>query len=108
MDERRAERRCGAEMPAILKLFPSFDPYRTKEINHSTCGISFEAGVCLKPGAVVYIRHQGCPENCPQGKACESCRTVGLATIKWCNEKGAADLPLYLVGAKYFEYGIGY
>jgi hypothetical protein len=86
----------------------SFNSHQAKELNHSHSVISFEVDICLKPGAIVYMRREICPQNCPNGDACESCRTIGLATIKWCNKRGAADLPLYSVGVKYFEYGIGY
>ena len=108
LDERRAEKRYGTDASVIFQLFCSSVYHRAIELNHSNSGVLFEGNVGLKPGAIVYIRRASCPQDCPKGDACESCRTISLASIKWCNEKGAADLPLYSVGAKYFEYGIGY
>lgn len=108
VDEKRAEKRYSIKAPLILKLFPSFDPHPAQNVNQSNNGISFESGVGFKPGTIVFIRREGCPENCPAGKACESCRTIGLATIIWCKKNGAAEPFLFSAGAKYFEYGIGY
>jgi len=110
VDEKRAERRCRTDVPIIFQVFCSSSSvyHRAIKYNHSNGGVYFEGNVGLKPGAIVCIKRESCPQNGPQGDACESCRTITLATIKWCNEKGATDLPLYSVGAKYFEYGIGY
>ena len=108
LDERRAEKRYRTNVPVIFQTLSAFDYHGAKELDHSNSGVSFEGSDGLKPGAIVCIRRESCPDNCQNGDACESCRTISLATIKWCNEKGAADLPLYSVGAKYFEYGIGY
>ena len=107
LDERRAEKRYRTDVPVIFQTLSGFDYLRAKELNHSNSGISFEASVALKPGAIVYISHERCPENCPKGDACESCRTTILATVKWCHENISSKMT-YLGGAKYFEYGIGY
>ena len=109
LDERRAERRYGIDVPVIFQLFcsSSYHRHRAKKLNHSNSGVSFEASVGLKPGAIVYIRRKRCPDSCQKGKACESCRTTTLATVKWCHENTPSKMT-YSLGAKYFEYGIGY
>lgn len=107
-NDRRRNRRYDTDIPIIFRTFSSLDDHRAKELNHSYNGISFEGGVCLKPGIILYVRHDKCPENCPNGKACEGCRSATLATVKWCYEKEASKAGSYNVGARYFEYGIGY
>ena len=106
LNERRRERRYRMDAPIIIQTFSGFDYHRAKESNHCNNGVSFEASVVLKPGAIVYIRREKCPENCQEKGACGSCRTTTLATVKWCNKNKAAGLPFYSVGAKYFEYGV--
>jgi len=76
--------------------------YRAKKLGHSSTGISFKSYYDLKPGTIVYIRHECCPPNCPGGKACESCRMVTLATVKWCRKIANEGMDSYFVCAKYF------
>ena len=106
--ERRSELRYKTNIPIIFRTFHALEYYRAKELNHSNDGLSFSVDIKLKPGMSVNIRHEKCPENCPGGIACDSCHGTILATVHWCHERNANGVTLYLAGAKYFPFNIGY
>ena len=107
-NERRRGMRYKTNAEMLLGKFNSFDYCCAKESNHSSNGISFKCDLNLKPGTIIQIRRKGCPEDCPKGDACDNCRMTALATIKWCHENKTQTETSYFIGAKYFEYGIGY
>lgn len=107
-DEKRGELRYKTKSSIIFQLFNSFKYYPAEEFNHSGRGISFVNNNYLKSGSIIHIRRVKCPENCTRGIACECCRTTTLATVRWCQKNEGSSESSYLVGAKYFEYGIGY
>ena len=83
--------------------------YPAKALNQSDTGISFESGFILKPGTIVCVKRENCPYNrSTSGKACDSCRTITFATIKWCKKGEGTGVNSYLAGAKYIEPGSGY
>ena len=100
--EKRNDLRHKVSASLIYQINLSGIHYRAKKLDHNNAGISFKSNHDLKPGTIVYIRRESCPPNCPGGKACESCRTVTLATVKWCSQIEDAGMGLYWVGAKYF------
>ncbi len=107
-DEKRGELRYKTKSSIIFQIFNSFEYYPAEKFNHSGRGISFVNSHYLKSGTVIYIRRVKCQENCTRGIACESCRTTTLATVRWCQKNEGSSGSSYSVGAKYFEYGIGY
>jgi len=101
LNEKRKDSRHRLNAALICRTNLSGVAYHAVKLNHSSAGISFKSHYDLKPGTVVYIRRENCPPNCPGAPACESCRTVTLATVKWCKpfeRKGNT----FLTGAKYF------
>ncbi len=107
--EKRTDKRYKTSTPLIVSpTFESFDYYRATELNHSNNGISFKGGFGLKPGTIILIRRENCPENCNRSKACGNCRMTSLATITWVNESKVPGVDSYSFGAKYFPYAIGY
>jgi len=101
--EKRKDSRFKMNAPLIYRINLTGANYRAKKLNHSSTGISFKSKHDLKPGTVVYIRRKGCAQKCSGGKACEGCRMVTLATVKWCNQIEDAGMGRpYWVGAKYF------
>jgi len=107
-DEKRGELRYKSNSSIIFQIFNSVEYYPAEEFNHSGRGISFVNHHYLKSGTVVYIRRVKGQENCGRGISCECCRTTTLATVRWCQKNEDSDDSSYSVGAKYFEYGIGY
>jgi hypothetical protein len=107
-EERRKNQRCKAYIPIIFRIFNSPDYSPVKELNHSNNGISFHTRFDLKLGTIIQVRCEGLHKSYYCNSSCEGCRITTLATIKWCHENRVAGAPSYLVGAKYFEYGIGY
>jgi hypothetical protein len=105
-DERRAETRYGTDVPVIVQIFGSSVYHRARKLNYSKSGVLLEGNVYLKPGATVCIRRERCPQNCPKAKACESCKTTALATVKWCHQNTPSQMT-YSLGVKHWEYGIG-
>jgi hypothetical protein len=101
--ERRVDIRYINNSSLICQLFPSDNNYHAKGFDHSNTGISFKSGYEFKSGTVVYIRREGCPQKCPAGEACKSCRPTALATIKWCKQVKNPCMSPYLAGAKYFD-----
>jgi len=106
--ERRANLRYKTKSSIIFGIFHSIGDWPANQLNHSYGGISFRSSRRLKPGSTIYIRRTNCSENCPGGKACESCRMLSLATSQWCKEEKATGETSYSVGAKYLPYGTGY
>jgi len=106
--ERRANLRYETKSSIVFGIFPSVGDWPANELNHSYGGISFRSNRSLKPGSTIFIRRTNCPENCPGGNACKSCRIASLATIQWSKEEKAKGENSYSVGAIYFPYGIGY
>ena len=106
--EKRLNERYPTNIDKDIRPFNAVEFHRAKEMNHSSNGISFTLPVELKPGTVIQIVRTACPENCQKGRVCESCRQLSLATVKWCRENNGGGMRSYSVGAKYFEYGIGY
>lgn len=110
-DEKRREERYESQSSIIYQIFNSVENHPAIEFNHSDNGISFSNSHYLKSGTVLYIRRVKGQENCSRGVTCECCRTATLATVRWCQKnedsKDSNDSS-YSVGAKYFEYGIGY
>jgi len=100
--EKRKDSRRKVDASLIYQINLSGDHYSAKKFDHSSSGISFKGNYDLKPGTTIYIRREGCPSNCPGGQACEGCRTVTLATVKWCHQIKEAGMEPYWVGAKYF------
>ena len=100
--EKRQDSRQRVKAPLICQTNLSGSNYRAKKIDHSSTGLSFKSQYDLKPGTIVYIRRESCPLNCPGGRACEGCRTVTLATVKWCQKFEGESKGTYLTGAKYF------
>jgi hypothetical protein len=100
--EKRKDSRHKLSASLICRTNLSGANYRAKKLDHSNTGISFKSHYDLKPGTIVYIRRESCPQNCPGGRACESCRMVTLATTKWCQQSEGERTGLYLTGAKYF------
>ncbi len=107
-DEKRGELRYKSNSSIIFQIFNSVEYYNAEEFNHSGRGISFVNSHYLKSGTVVYIRRAKGQENCSRGIACECCRTTTLATVRWCQKNEGSSESTYSVGAKYFEYGVGY
>ena len=107
-EERRNGPRCKAHIPIIFRTFNAPDYFTAKEVNNSNRGISFQTRFDLKPGTVVQVRCQGVYKSNQCNSSCEGCRTNTLAKIQWRRENKVAGALLYFVGAKYFEYGIGY
>jgi hypothetical protein len=100
--EKRQDSRKRLNAPLICQTYLSGSNYHAKKIDHSSTGLSFKSQYDLKPGTIIYIRRECCPQNCPGGKACEGCRTVTLATVKWCQKFEGESTGAYLTGAKYF------
>ena len=107
-DEKRGELRYDTKSSIVFQIFNSVEHHPAEKYNHSGRGISFVNNHYLKSGTVIYIRRVKCQENCTPGIACEGCRTTALATVRWCRKNEDSDDSSYSVGAKYFEYGIGY
>jgi len=99
--EKRKDSRHRVNAPLICQTNLSGSNYRAKKLEHSHTGLSFKSKYDLKPGTTVYIRRESCPQNCPMGKACESCRHVTLATVQWCRQLESIGIASYLTGAKY-------
>jgi len=104
--EKREEKRYCIRAPIIFRKFFDSDRYPAEILNHSRAGVAFTGDVALKPGAILHIRRIACAENCPMGEACEGCRSITLAEVKWCNEIQKASSDAYVIGARYFEYGL--
>ena len=100
--EKRKDSRHRLNVSLICQTNLSGINYHAKKLDHSPTGLSFMSNHDLKPGTVVYVRRESCLKNCPGGKACESCRTVTLATVKWCQRFEDERTGTYLTGAKYF------
>lgn len=100
--EKRTERRYCARPALVCRIHLSGTHYSVVQRDHNASGLSFESDFYLKPKTVVYLRRESCPENCLRGKACEHCRSMCLATIKWCREI-QAGVYAYAAGAKYLE-----
>ena len=107
-DEKRGELRYKSKSSIIYQKFNSLEYHPAEEFNHSDSGISFVNSHFLKSGTVVYIRRVKGQENCDRGISCECCRTTTMATVRWCQKSEDSEGSSYSVGAKYFEYGIGY
>jgi hypothetical protein len=107
-DEKRGELRYKSNSSIIFQIFNSVEYHNAEEFNHSGRGISFVNSHYLKSGTVVYIRRVKGQENCSRGISCECCRTTTLATVRWCQKNEDSSESSYSVGAKYFEYGVGY
>ncbi|MEW6673962.1 MAG: hypothetical protein AB1427_19900 [Thermodesulfobacteriota bacterium] len=101
IDEKRKGSRYRLNAALVCRTNLSGAAYQAKKIDHSDAGISFRSNYDLKPGTIVYIRRESCPQNCPGEEACESCRTVTLATVKWCRHREVNGTGSYLTGAKY-------
>jgi len=100
--EKRKDPRHKLNASLICQTNLSGTNYYAKKLDHSIAGISFKSQYDFKPGTIIYIRRECCPQNCPGGKACEGCRTVTLATVKWCQKFEDESTGAYLAGAKYF------
>ena len=105
-NERRENKRHNIHSPMIFKIFHSAEDCKGVELNHSNDGVAFKSRVCLKPGTIIHIRRESSPTN-KDSRACAGYRMNTLATVLWCN-KDETEGEAYFVGAKYFEYGIGY
>ena len=101
--EKRKDSRHRLKASLICQTNLSGASYHAKKLDHSHTGISFMSRYDLRPGTIVYIRREGCPPNCRAGKACESCRMVALATVKWCRQGETGGMGSYCAGAKYFS-----
>jgi len=101
--EKRKESRHRLNASLTCQTNLSGANYHAKKLDHSNTGISFKSNYDLKPGTIVYIRRESCPKNCPGGKVCENCRTVTLATVKWCQQREGEGMGSYFAGAKYFS-----
>ena len=100
--EKRKDSRHRMNASLICQTNLSGVNYHAKKLDHSDTGLSFKSNYDLKPGTIIYIRRESCPQHCPGGKACESCRTVTLATVKWCQRFEGEEMGLYQTGARYF------
>ena len=107
-EDRRTDPRYKTNVSLILQTFESLDVHPVRERDHSNNGVSFTNSFNLKPGTVVHIRHENCPEGCLGGDACNTCRSTTLAVVQWCQKGEHSERPVYQIGAKFFEYGIGY
>lgn len=105
-EEKREEKRRCIKAPIIFRKFFDSDRYPAEILNHSRAGVAFKGDVAMKPGAILHIRRIACAENCTMGEACEGCRSTTLAEVKWCKGIQKTSRDAYLVGAKYFEYGL--
>ena len=106
--EDREEFRQGVSAALTCRINIIGKHWPAEKIDHSNAGISFKSGFGLKPGTVLYIRQEKCLPDCPGEKACDSCRTVMLASVKWCREYEEGGANSYLVGAKYIPNSSGY
>lgn len=107
-EERRKNPRCEAYIPIIFRPFNSPDYSPAKELNHSNNGISFQTRFDIKPGTIIQVRSEGMYKSHSCNRSCEGCRTTTLAKILWCHKNETSGTASYSVGAKYFEYGMGY
>ncbi len=106
--ERRLTERYGIHLDKLIRPFNADVLHRARETNHSGKGICFALPVALKPGTVIQIIRTECSEKCQGGPECSSCKQNILATVIWCLENNGEGMRSYSIGAKYFEYGIGY
>jgi len=108
LQDKRNGKRYRIQAPIIFRRMTGFDYHQGQKVNHSDGGLAFTCNTSLHPGSIVLIRHSGCPDDCVRGEACFSCRSVALATVRWCNSNTPSKDHSFSVGAKFFDYGIGY
>ena len=82
--------------------------YHAKALNHSDNGISFENRFVLKPGTIVCLKRENCPGKCSSIAACDCCRTITFATVKWCKKREEIGVEQFAVGAEYIQHFWGY
>ena len=97
MENREHPRICFGH-PLTFSRFNSNNYRLAKSLNCSEGGICFESPIGVKTGTAIYLRMEN---STPVSKIPGAFRTVGIATVRWCDEFSDS----YRIGAKYFiEY----
>ena len=102
--EKRTSLRHSASPALTCQVSLSGKKSNVRGLNHSDSGISFENGTEIKPDSIVYVWRDQCAPDCSPGENCIGCRSVTLATIRWCRKIKTRETEFYRIGAKYFEF----
>jgi len=100
-EKRNDARHCCDGLITVMTTHSRSRQFNAGLLNYSVQGISFFSNRPLMPGTTIIVRAS--VENYQHMPADVDCqlRSMGLATIKWCQEGTRQGRPIHRMGAVY-------